>query len=179
VTDEEARNLTEAHRKKTLDAIEQVMKSNREKKEGEISEVCDMLEQLTKSRDAREDKHLQDRRERKEFENKMQQERERKEEEQFLVFAAKREKKRLERLHEAEALEEHEREIAARNVYLSVNREARQIRAFESWEDGQVRTASSRQKEKTVERRKRGSAKSLRKGELAGLRSMLGLTNGE
>jgi hypothetical protein len=175
VTDEEAQNLTEAHRRKTLEAIEEVMKSSREKKEEKMSEVCDMLTRLTKSRDAREDRHRQERQERQELENKLRQDKEKKEEEQFLVFAARREKQRADRLHEVEGMEEHERQIAARNVYLAVNRDARQVKAFESWEDGQVRTAASRQREKTKERSRPLRGKNMAKGEFAGLRGMLGL----
>jgi hypothetical protein len=86
------------------------------------------------------------------------------------------EKKRNTQIKEAEEMEEHTRQIAARNRYLALNKKTIATRVFQSQQDATLRSAKERQ-----EGRKRSNFVTVKKKkvwesqELPNLERLLGL----
>jgi hypothetical protein len=103
------------------------------------------LDEATHIRDAKEEAHVQKRKEKQEELARIEHARQAEEEQKMLKLEKKLEKKRQMRIQEAEEMEEHMREIAARNRYLALNKKALAEKTFQSQQDAKLRTAKERQ----------------------------------
>lgn len=174
LTDEETVALRRQNQEATKRKIEADIVRHQKEKAETINELEFMLEDVTTAREQREDEHKAKRQEKKQQAEKERLERQRREEEQMLELEKRQERKRKERLKEAEQMEEHTRQIAARNRYLALNKKALETRGFESRQDAALRSARDRQLEKT-NADQAPPKKQKPKGELVRLKQILGL----
>lgn len=145
LTDEETKELISMHAQQKREHIEQEIQKHREQKAAKMDKLVKMLEEATRQRDIQEQEHVQKRREKFEQEERERIEKEEEEEKKILALEKKLEKKREDRIKEAEEMEEHTRQIAARNRYLALNKKALATKVFQSQQDAKLRSAKERQ----------------------------------
>ena len=179
LTDEETKELIRRHQEQKQEYIQQEIQKHREQKSAKMDQLLKMLEEATKQRDLQEQEHLLKKQEKLQKEEKERIEKEEEEERKILALEKKLEKKREDRIKEAEEMEEHTRQIAARNRYLALNKKALATKVFQSQQDAKLRSAKERQSMnlqmdqiKTMQRtqNQRKSA-----AELTSLKGLLGL----
>jgi hypothetical protein len=151
LSDEETKELLTQHARERKQQIEDEIEEHRRIKAQKMEMLVQMLEEATKARNAREDETAQQRREKKEEAERLRRQREREEEEKMLLLEKKLERKRRARVKEAEEMEEHIRQITARNRYLALNKNAIATRTFQSQQDAKLRQARERQENRTPE----------------------------
>jgi hypothetical protein len=145
LTDDEANAIMNKHAQEQRRTVEQEIEEHRRAKAKHMDRLVAMLDEVTRARDGREDAHVRLRREKIEAAERSAEERRAVEEEKMIALEAKLERKRRARLAEAEEMEEHTRQIAARNRYLALNKKAIATKVFQSQQDAKLRTAKERQ----------------------------------
>jgi hypothetical protein len=145
LTDEEATGLINQHTQETRRRVEEEIDAHRRIKAATMDKLVAMLDEATRIRAAHEDEHVQQRKEKKEASDLEAARLQREEEEKMLSLERKLEKKRQARIAEAEEMEEHTRQIAARNRYLALNKKAMATKVFQSQQDAKLRSAKERQ----------------------------------
>lgn len=176
LTDEEAQQLLDCHAEEKRNKIEEEIQLHRELKEAKMDKLVKMLEEATQYRDEREAAHVQKRKEKLAEEAALKAEKEQIEDQKMLELEKKLEKKRKARIKEAEEMEEHTRQIAARNRYLALNKKALATKVFQSQQDAKLRSAKERQNNKMPEGTTRIQSTRAKQGaELTNLKSLLGL----
>ena len=176
LTDEEATELLNKHREMERERIEREIEEHRRIKAEKMDKLVAMLEEATRYRDQKEEEFMKRKKERQEEEERLRKQKQQEEEQRMLELEKKLEKKRQERLKEAEEMEEHTRQIAARNRYLALNKKALATKMFQGQQDAQLRSAKERQTTRlTEERAKIGPSKPKPSGDMKGLKSLLGL----
>jgi hypothetical protein len=176
LSDEEAAQLVAEHADGTKRGIEREIEEHRGIKAKKMDKLIQMLDEVTTVRDAREEAHVQRRKERLDEEERVRRAREIEEEEKMLQLERKLERKRKARIREAEDMGEHTRQIAARNRYLALNKKAIATKVFQSQQDAKLRSARERQEMRMPEDQiKIPAAKFRNSQELPHLRGLLGL----
>lgn len=177
VTDEEATELIRQHAETKRKQIENEIQNHRRMKEEKMEKLMQMLEEATKARDEREEEHIKQRREKIEAAQKELQEKEEEEDRRMLLLEKKLEKKRQEKINEAKEMEEHTRQIAARNRYMALNKKALAANVFTSQQDAKLRSAKERQTLNLKDQTKSTNLSPTRKSsaELVNLKGLLGI----
>jgi hypothetical protein len=176
LSDEEAAQLVAEHADETKRGIEREIEEHRGIKAKKMDKLIQMLDEVTTVRDAREEAHVQRRKERLDEEERVRRAREIEEEEKMLQLERKLERKRKARIREAEDMGEHTRQIAARNRYLALNKKAIATKVFQSQQDAKLRSARERQEMRMPEDQiKIPAAKFRNSQEMPHLRGLLGL----
>ncbi|OHT16475.1 hypothetical protein TRFO_02754 [Tritrichomonas foetus] len=177
LSDEETTFLISHHAEQKKRMIEEQIELHRKMKAEKMDKLVQMLEEATKQRDIKEEEHIRKRREKIEQLEKEQREKQEIEDQKILQLEKKLEKKRNDRIKEAEEMEEHTRQIAARNRYLALNKKALATKNFQSQQDAKLRAAKERQTmkmpidhQKTQTQRPRQSA-----ADLHNLKGLLGI----
>ena len=176
LTDEEATELLNKHREQERERIEREIEEHRKLKEAKMDKLVAMLEEATRYRDQQEQEYQKRKKEKQETEERIRKQKQQEEEQRMLELEKKLEKKRQDRIKEAEEMEEHTRQIAARNRYLALNKKALATKMFQSQQDAQLRSAKERQTTRLIEERERiGPTKLKAGGDMKGLKALLGL----
>jgi hypothetical protein len=175
LTDEETNQLLAQHADAIAANIERQIEEHRRVKAAKMDRFIAMLDEATRVRDAKEELHIQQRKEKMDEQARIERIKREEEAEKMLILEKKLQKKRRLRIQEAEEMEEHMKTIAARNRYLALNKRARATQTFESQQEAKLRTARERQTMKMPP--ESISASALRKPErdLAKLKELLGL----
>jgi hypothetical protein len=164
--------LTEEDKKR----VEEEIEKHRRLKKQKMDQLVAMLDEVTRTRDEKEEEHMRKKKEKKEEEERRRLEKEAREEEQMLVLEKKLEKKRRAQVAEAKEMEEHTRQVAARNRYLALNKKAIATRVFQSQQDATLRSAKERQEgRKRTNLLKTKKIKIRESQELPNLERLLGL----
>ena len=145
LSDEETDLLLSQHAENKKKMIQELIEKHRRMKEEKMEKLYQMLEESQRKRDMNEEEFLRKRKEKQEALEREQKLKEEEEEKRVLELEARLEKKRKERIKEAEIMEEHTRQIAARNRYLALNKKAITAKVFQSQQDAKLRTAKERQ----------------------------------
>jgi len=175
LSDEETLDLLRTHKDEKKTIIEEAIERHRISKEQKMDKLVQMLDKVTLHRNVQEEGHNEKRKVKIE-QQEIESERKQKEEDEKLLELEKRlEKKRNQRIHEAEQMEEHVREIQARNRYLAINKKALATKGFQSQQDAKLRSAKERQTSLMKEGTRVGTAKAKSTNELSSLKGLLGL----
>lgn len=145
LTDEEVKELGRKNAEQRRLQIEQEIEKHRSIKEKNMNKLLEMLKEVTRRRELREEEHSRIRTEKKNEEEAALARRIHEEEEQFLELEKRIERKKIQRIKEAEEMAEHTMKIEARNRYLALNKKALQEKVFQSQQDGKLRAARERQ----------------------------------
>ncbi|EAX92179.1 hypothetical protein TVAG_386530 [Trichomonas vaginalis G3] len=177
LTDEEAQALVDQHAEEKRAKIETQIEQHRKAKEAKMDKLIQMLNEVTAAREQKEEEHERLRLQKQEEERKELEKKQMEEEEKIIELEKKLEKKRKQRIQEAQEMEEHTRQIDARTRYLALNKKALQTKTFQNQQDGKLRAAKERQtllmSENGVEMKK--SKKQYSNAELTALKGLLGM----
>lgn len=176
LTDEEAQELIDLHEQQDKERIEKAIIEHKAVKQKKMEQLVAMLNEMTKRRAEMDAAFTKEQEEREAAEIAEQERKQIEQEEKVLILEKKLEKKRLAKIKEAEEADEITRQIAARNRYLALNKDALSQRNFQSLEDTKLRMARERQESQLrnpedLYLRK----KPKKKKELKGLNALLGV----
>jgi hypothetical protein len=178
LSDEETKGLLERHARERKQQLEEEIEEHRRIKMHKMETLVQMLEEATTARNVRADEKAQQRRAKKEEAERLRQQREREDEDKMLLLEKKLERKRRARIKEVQEMEEHIRQIAARNRYLALNKNAVATRVFQSQQDAKLREARERQENRMPEDQiKIPPAKVSESIEMSNLRRLLGVAS--
>lgn len=175
LTDEETNELIRTNHERQVASIEAKIAEHRKIKEEKQQRLYELLNEETRIRDQAEIEHKQKREEAKQKREEEAIKRQQEEDEKMLELEKKLEKKRKNRIKEAEEMEEHMREISARNRYLALNKRALEVKAFQSHQDARLRMAQERQNNKIQKPLKPSTPKKKKETELVRLKAILGV----
>jgi hypothetical protein len=148
LSNEETAELIAKHSGEERNRVEAAIEEHRRLKAQKMDLLVKMLDEITHARDAKEEELTRQKRQKRDERERENLERLAREEEQMLGLQKRLEKKKNERIAEAEEMEEHTRQIAARNRYLALNKKTVATRVFHSQQDAMLRSAKSRQEDK-------------------------------
>lgn len=177
LTDEEAQSLIDNHAAEKRAKIESQIEEHRKAKEAKMEKLIEMLNEVTRTREQKEEEHERLKQEKQELIEKERALKEAEEEQKLLELEKRLEKKRKQRIQEAQEMEEHTRQIDARTRYLALNKKALQTKTFQNQQDGKLRAAKERQTlmmtENGIEMKK--AKKQYSTAELTALKGLLGM----
>ena len=175
LTDEETNELIEKHKNEKKEIIEREIEYHRKIKEEKMDKMVEMLDKITKYREEQEEIFNQQKKQKLEQIELEKIKKQKEEYEKILELEKKLEKKRKSKIKEAEKMEEHMREIQARNRYLAINKKALVTKGFQSQQDAKLRTAKERQNSSLKEDIIINTPKNKNNIELTNLKNILGL----